>query len=126
MLLADVLSSLKSTALGPSSSRLTGANGGPGFEPEQEVQQLQGLLLLGRRGVGKTTLLRDIARVMSLPEEQGGMGLAVLVVDTYCDIAGDADLPHTALGAAWVWWCRSCSSRARPCCRLRATTAWTS
>jgi hypothetical protein len=26
---------------------------------------------------------------MSLPEEQGGMGLAVLVVDTYCDIAGE-------------------------------------
>jgi stage III sporulation protein SpoIIIAA len=85
MLLADVLSSLNASTLGPSSPRL---NPGTNPGPKPEVQQLQGLLLLGRRGVGKTTLLRDIARVMSLPEEQGGMGLAVLVVDTYCDIAG--------------------------------------
>ncbi|KAF6257639.1 hypothetical protein COO60DRAFT_1639827 [Scenedesmus sp. NREL 46B-D3] len=55
---------------------------------------------LSCRGAGKTTLLRDIARLMSLAVEQGGMGLAVMVVDTYCDIAGDAELPHRALGAA--------------------------
>jgi hypothetical protein len=56
-----------------------------------------------------------VVRLMSLPEDQGEMGLAVLVVDTYCSVAGghpmllksnlyisaagDADLPHKALGA---------------------------
>jgi stage III sporulation protein SpoIIIAA len=39
-------------------------------------------------GVGKTTLLRDIARLMSLPPQQGGLGLAVVIVDTSNEIAG--------------------------------------
>jgi stage III sporulation protein SpoIIIAA len=39
-------------------------------------------------GTGKTTLLRDIARLMSLPPQQGGLGLAVIIVDTSNEIAG--------------------------------------
>lgn len=39
---------------------------------------------------GKTTLLRDIARILSTPPEQGGLGLAVLVVDTSNEICGKA------------------------------------
>jgi stage III sporulation protein SpoIIIAA len=49
-------------------------------------------------GTGKTTLLRDIARLMSLPPEQGGLGLAVIIVDTSNEIAGDRVLLlHCAL-----------------------------
>jgi hypothetical protein len=39
-------------------------------------------------GTGKTTLLRDIARLMSLPPAEGGLGLAVIIVDTSNEIAG--------------------------------------
>jgi predicted NACHT family NTPase len=48
----------------------------------------QSLLVLGKPGTGKTTLLRDIARIMSTPPQQGGLGLAVLIVDTSNEIAG--------------------------------------
>jgi stage III sporulation protein SpoIIIAA len=48
----------------------------------------QSLLVLGKPGTGKTTLLRDIARIMSTPPEQGGLGLAVIIVDTSNEIAG--------------------------------------
>jgi stage III sporulation protein SpoIIIAA len=44
--------------------------------------------VLGKPGTGKTTLLRDIARIMSTPPEQRGLGLAVLIVDTSNEIAG--------------------------------------
>jgi stage III sporulation protein SpoIIIAA len=50
----------------------------------------QSLLVLGKPGTGKTTLLRDIARIMSTPPQQGGLGLAVLIVDTSNEIAGVA------------------------------------
>lgn len=45
-------------------------------------------MLLSRAGTGKTTLLRDIARLMSLPPSEGGLGLAVIIVDTSNEIAG--------------------------------------
>jgi stage III sporulation protein SpoIIIAA len=51
----------------------------------------QSLLLLGRPGVGKTTLLRDVARLLSDPREKGGLGLKVVVVDTSNETGGDAD-----------------------------------
>eukprot|EP00878_Enallax_costatus_P014210 GHUV01014864.1.p1 GENE.GHUV01014864.1~~GHUV01014864.1.p1 ORF type:complete len:289 (+),score=92.10 GHUV01014864.1:70-867(+) len=60
----------------------------------------QSLLILGRPRVGKTTLLRDIARIMSLPPEEGGLGLAVVIVDTSNEIAGDADQRHPCIGRA--------------------------
>jgi len=53
----------------------------------------QSLLLLGRPGVGKTTLLREAAR--SLAEKK-----RVVIVDTSNEIAGDGDVPHPAIGRA--------------------------
>jgi stage III sporulation protein SpoIIIAA len=51
------------------------------------------ILLLGKPGVGKTTLLREAARVLS-------EGKRVVVVDTSNEIGGDGDIPHPAIGRA--------------------------
>ncbi len=48
---------------------------------------LSSLLLLGRPGSGKTTLLRDTARLLA-----DDMGLAVVVVDSSNEIAGEGDI----------------------------------
>jgi len=53
------------------------------------------ILLLGRPGVGKTTLLREIARVVA-----DDLHKRVIVVDTSNEIAGDGDIPHPAIGTA--------------------------
>jgi len=55
----------------------------------------QSLLLLGRPGVGKTTMLREVARVLS-----DDLGKRVIVVDTSNEIAGDGDIPHPGIGDA--------------------------
>jgi stage III sporulation protein SpoIIIAA len=52
-------------------------------------------LLLGRPGVGKTTLLREAARVLA-----DELGKRVVVVDTSNEIAGDGDIPHSGIGRA--------------------------
>lgn len=59
------------------------------------VESGTGLLLLGRPGVGKTTKLREIARVLA-----DDCGKRVIVVDTSNEIAGDGDVPHPAIGGA--------------------------
>ena len=51
------------------------------------------ILLLGRPGVGKTTMLREMARVLS-----DEAGKRVIIVDTSNEIAGDGDVPHPAIG----------------------------
>ena len=53
------------------------------------------LLLLGRPGVGKTTLLREAARVLA-----DEAGKRVVIVDTSNEIAGDGDIPHPGIGQA--------------------------
>ncbi len=53
------------------------------------------ILLLGRPGVGKTTMLREVARVLA-----DDVGRRVVVVDTSNEIAGDSDVPHPATGSA--------------------------
>ena len=53
------------------------------------------LLLLGRPGVGKTTLLREAARVLA-----DEVGKRVVIVDTSNEIAGDGDIPHPGIGQA--------------------------
>jgi stage III sporulation protein SpoIIIAA len=51
------------------------------------------ILLLGRPGVGKTTMLREMARVLSIEARK-----RVIIVDTSNEIAGDGDVPHPAIG----------------------------
>ena len=53
------------------------------------------LLLMGRPGVGKTTALREIARVLA-----DDLLRRVVVIDTSNEIAGDGDIPHPAIGRA--------------------------
>ncbi len=53
------------------------------------------VLLLGKPGVGKTTMLREVARVLA-----DDVGKRVIVVDTSNEIAGDGDIPHPAIGRA--------------------------
>jgi hypothetical protein len=60
----------------------------------------ESLLMLGRPGTGKTTLLRDIARLLSTSTAEGGLGLRVVVVDTSNEIAGDGPVPHPCIGDA--------------------------
>ncbi len=55
----------------------------------------QSLLLMGRPGVGKTTALREIARVLA-----DELDRRVVVIDTSNEIAGDGDIPHPAIGRA--------------------------
>ena len=62
---------------------------------EDLVQLGRSILLLGRPGVGKTTMLREVARVLADQLEK-----RVIVVDTSNEIAGDGDIPHPGIGAA--------------------------
>jgi stage III sporulation protein AA len=55
----------------------------------------QSILILGPPGVGKTTLLREMARVLA-----DELKKRVIVVDTSNEIAGDGDIPHPAIGHA--------------------------
>ncbi|CAD5916118.1 putative protein ycf45 [Planktothrix agardhii] len=59
------------------------------------VETGQSLLLLGRPGVGKTTALREITRVLADELEK-----RVVIIDTSNEIAGDGDIPHPAIGRA--------------------------
>lgn len=53
------------------------------------------LLFLGRPGVGKTTVIREMARVLS-----DELHKRVVIVDTSNEIGGDGDVPHPAIGGA--------------------------
>jgi len=57
------------------------------------VEAGKSIMLLGRPGVGKTTMLREIARVLAEKKR-------VIVVDTSNEIGGDGDIPHPAIGRA--------------------------
>jgi stage III sporulation protein SpoIIIAA len=59
------------------------------------VRSGQSILLLGRPGVGKTTKLREVARVLA-----DEVGKRVVIVDTSNEIAGDGDVPHPGIGSA--------------------------
>jgi stage III sporulation protein SpoIIIAA len=59
------------------------------------VESGKSILIMGRPGIGKTTMLREAARVLA--DDQGKR---VVVVDTSNEIAGDGDIPHPAIGRA--------------------------
>ena len=59
------------------------------------LERKDSLLLLGRPGVGKTTAIREIARILADEMER-----RVVIIDTSNEIAGDGDIPHPAIGRA--------------------------
>ena len=59
------------------------------------IESGKNILLLGRPGVGKTTLLRETARVLA-----DELGKRVIIIDTSNEIGGDGDIPHPAIGRA--------------------------
>lgn len=59
------------------------------------LESEQSILILGRPGVGKTTIIREIARVLADEMEK-----RVIIIDTSNEIAGDGDVPHSGIGRA--------------------------
>jgi stage III sporulation protein SpoIIIAA len=62
---------------------------------EDLVEQGNSILIMGRPGIGKTTMLREAARVLA-----DDLDKRVVVVDTSNEIAGDGDIPHPGIGRA--------------------------
>jgi stage III sporulation protein SpoIIIAA len=60
---------------------------------EDLVESGKSLLILGRPGIGKTTMLREAARILAEKKR-------VVIVDTSNEIGGDGDVPHPAVGRA--------------------------
>jgi stage III sporulation protein SpoIIIAA len=59
------------------------------------LESEQSILILGKPGVGKTTIIREIARVLADEMEK-----RVIVIDTSNEIAGESDIPHSGIGRA--------------------------
>jgi stage III sporulation protein SpoIIIAA len=59
------------------------------------LESEQSILILGKPGVGKTTIIREIARVLADEMEK-----RVVIIDTSNEIAGDSDIPHLGIGRA--------------------------
>jgi stage III sporulation protein SpoIIIAA len=59
------------------------------------LESEQSVLILGKPGVGKTTIIREIARVLADELEK-----RVIIIDTSNEIAGDSDIPHSGIGRA--------------------------
>jgi stage III sporulation protein SpoIIIAA len=60
---------------------------------EDLIDSGESILILGRPGVGKTTMLREAARILAEKKR-------VVIVDTSNEIGGDGDVPHPAVGKA--------------------------
>ena len=59
------------------------------------LESEKSILILGKPGTGKTTIIREIARVLSDEMEK-----RVIIIDTSNEIAGDSDIPHSGIGRA--------------------------
>jgi stage III sporulation protein SpoIIIAA len=57
------------------------------------LESEKSILILGKPGVGKTTIIREIARVLADEMEK-----RVIIIDTSNEIAGDSDIPHSGIG----------------------------
>jgi stage III sporulation protein SpoIIIAA len=62
---------------------------------EDLVLSGKSILFLGKPGVGKTTMLREVARVLADDANK-----RVIIVDTSNEIGGDGDVPHPAIGGS--------------------------
>ena len=59
------------------------------------LESNKSILILGKPGIGKTTIIREIARVLADEMEK-----RVVIVDTSNEIAGDSNIPHSGIGRA--------------------------
>ena len=59
------------------------------------LESQKSILILGKPGVGKTTIIREVARVLADEMEK-----RVIIIDTANEIAGDSDIPHSGIGRA--------------------------
>src|SRR5210317_1563637 len=59
------------------------------------LESEKSILILGKPGIGKTTIIREISRVLA-----DEMSKRVIIVDTSNEIAGDSDIPHFGIGRA--------------------------
>ena len=57
------------------------------------LESEKSILILGKPGVGKTTIIREISRVLSDEMEK-----RVIIIDTSNEIAGDSDISHSGIG----------------------------
>ena len=59
------------------------------------LESEQSILILGKPGIGKTTIIREIGRVLADEMEK-----RVIIIDTSNEIAGESDIPHSGIGRA--------------------------
>ena len=59
------------------------------------LESEKSILILGKPGVGKTTIIREIGRILA-----DEMGKRVIIIDTSNEIAGDSNIPHPGIGRA--------------------------
>lgn len=59
------------------------------------LESEKSILILGKPGVGKTTIIREISRVLADEMEK-----RVIIIDTSNEIAGDSDIPNSGIGRA--------------------------
>lgn len=59
------------------------------------LQSKKSILILGKPGVGKTTIIREISRILADEMEK-----RVVIIDTSNEIAGDSNISHFGIGRA--------------------------
>lgn len=75
--------------------RVGRAISGSAYMVRDLVESGGSLLIIGRPGVGKTTVIRDIAKMLADDYKK-----RVVIVDSSNEIAGDGDIPHAGIGSA--------------------------
>lgn len=65
------------------------------FVIQDLLESKKSILILGKPGVGKTTIIRETAKILA-----NEMGKRVIIIDTSNEIAGSSDIPHSGIGRA--------------------------